>query len=435
MSGAVRDPIDDRYVPGHGDRRYSVRHYGLDLTYAPESNRLSGTAALSATAHTKLDSFVLDLASLRVSKVVVDGKRATHTHKQGHVTVKPKSAIRDGKEFEVVVTYSGSPGPMRGLDGEAGWEELEDGAIVASQPHGAPSWYPCNDRPSDKASYRIDLSVPTGYVAVANGVPRTPQRGSGTLTYGFDQDEPMATYLATVHVGRLVTQDDTQDVTLKVVSSAKHVDSAHEALRRQPEMIAFFERVFGPYPFRAGYTTVVTDDALEIPLEAQALSIFGSNFMTDRWDHQRLIAHELAHQWFGNSLTLTTWNDIWLHEGFACYSEWLWSEESGGETAQDWAERHHRRLSRMRKDLVLADPGPDKMFDDRVYKRGALTLHALRLAVGDDTFFDVLRTWTDQHRHGSVTSADFEAVVTEVAGADAAAILHPWLRETSLPSL
>ena len=150
----------------------------------------------------------------------------------------------------------------------------------------------------------------------------------------------------------------------------------------------------GPYPF-AAYTVVVTDDELEIPLEAQGLSIFGANHLDGRLGRERLVAHELAHQWFGNSLTLGRWRDIWLHEGFACYAEWLWSEESRRAVGRRHARRGTTRGSRpLPQDLVLGDPGPELMFDDRVYKRGALTLHALRLTVGDDAFFDALRAWT-----------------------------------------
>ena len=155
---------------------------------------------------------------------------------------------------------------------------------------------------------------------------------------------------------------------------------------RQAEMMGFFIRTFGAYPF-GSYAVVVTEDPLEIPLEAQSLSVFGSNFLTDDWDSVRLVAHEMSHQWFGNSLTLATWRDIWLHEGFACYAEWLWSEESGGPSADDRAREHWDRLAAAPQDLSLADPGADEMFDDRVYKRGALLLHALR---ADDRRRDVL---------------------------------------------
>nr|WP_256415840.1 MULTISPECIES: M1 family aminopeptidase [unclassified Frigoribacterium] len=196
-------------------------------------------------------------------------------------------------------------------------------------------------------------------------------------------------------------------------------------------MSCFVER-FGPYPF-ASYSVVVTDDDLEIPLEAQGLAIFGANHADGAGGSRRLIAHELAHQWFGNSVGLTTWRDIWLNEGFACYAEWIWSEASGGPSAARIAAQTRARLAGLPRDLLVGDPGPDLMFDDRVYKRGALAVHALRSAVGDVAFFDVLRAWTAEHRHGVATTADFVALATRVSGHPVGPLLRPWLDERALP--
>lgn len=203
---------------------------------------------------------------------------------------------------------------------------------------------------------------------------------------------------------------------------------------RSPEMLALFSELFGPYPF-AGYTIVVTDDELEIPLEAQGISVLGANHVDGAGGSERLVAHELAHQWFGNSLTAARWQDLWLHEGFACYAEWLWSEGSGGPVSDVLAATAWKRLSELPQDLLLADPGPDLMFDDRLYKRGALALHALRRQVGDDAFFGLLRSWVAEHRHGSVTTDDLLDHVTAQAGAPAAELLRQWVHERALPRL
>ena len=200
-------------------------------------------------------------------------------------------------------------------------------------------------------------------------------------------------------------------VPVTVVHPPGHRAGVAQAFSRQAEMLTAFTSLFGPYPF-AGYTVVVTDDPLEIPVEAQTLSTFGSNYLRTDWGAERLIAHELAHQWFGNSVTAARWRDIWLHEGFACYAEWLWSEwrwshGSGGSPAATHAVAHWNRLRRLPQNLVLADPDARTMFDDRVYKRGALFLHAIRTTVGDPAFFEMLRSWVTDNTDGSVTTEDF----------------------------
>ena len=433
--GSGDGSIDERYVPHHGDPSYTVLHYDLVVDYAPESNRLTGTATLRVRAVESVRRLRLDLNDLRVQKVLVDGARAKYRQQRASLTVDLGRELGQGEELEVLVAYGGLPHPMRGLDGDAGWEELEEGSIVASQPHGAPSWFPCNDLPSVKAPFRVEVSVPHGFTAIANGLPGERRRTSGRTVQVFDQPEPMATYLATVHVGDFVQVDQaTSPVPVGIVVPADLREQAEAALADQPAMVAHFAEVFGPYPF-GRYLAVVTPDDLEIPLEAQGLSIFGPNLLHGGWDAQRLVAHELAHQWFGNSVTLRHWNDIWLHEGFACYAEWLWSEESGRESADDQAVHHHAKLAEKDQDVLLADPGPDLMFDDRVYKRGALALHALRRTVGDSAFFDVLRTWTDRFRYANATTADLEQVVADVTGSPRTDLFDAWVRGTDLPDL
>jgi aminopeptidase N len=435
VKSRAEDLANDPYVPHHGDDSFDVEHYRLELDYSVESNHLGGRATLTAVAQGDLDRFELDLFHLRVSKVTVDGAAAAkYSHHKNRLVVRPRTTIAAGQTFTIVVAYAGSPKPMPGLDGDAGWEELADGAIVASQPHGAPSWFPCNDRPSNKATYEIEVTAPAGYVVVANGVLESSRRRSSSVVWTHVEKAPMATYLAVVHVGRYDTITGGSSVPIRTVFPTGMPRATVETFGRQDDMMSLFVRRFGDYPFE-GYTAVITADELEIPLEAQGLSTFGSNFCTTEWDHQRLIAHEMAHQWFGNSVTLTRWRDIWLHEGFACYAEWLWSEESGGPTADERAAEHWALLADQPQDLVLGDPGPDLMFDDRVYKRGALLLHALRRTVGDESFFELVRAWTSRFARGSATTDEFVAVAAEVCGASVGSLFDPWLREVTLPEL
>jgi aminopeptidase len=203
----------------------------------------------------------------------------------------------------------------------------------------------------------------------------------------------------------------------------------------QREMMDVFENLFGEYPFET-YTVVVTDDDLEIPLESLGVSVFGRNHVDGSKGSNRLVAHELAHSWFGNSLTVSTWKDIWLQEGFACYAEWLWSENSGGKSAAEWAQSFWQGLVALPQDIAVGDPGPSLMFDDRVYKRGALTVHAVRLLLGDETFFDMLRAWTSQNKFGSVTTQDFLRHVETFfgPGEELTTLFESWLFHQALPA-
>lgn len=425
----------DPYTPRHGDTSYDVTHYDLELTYKVEGNHLTGRALLDCVAATDLTHLHLDLHALHVRKVTVDGHPVKHSHSRGALRLKLSDTIEAGTRFVVAVQYSGQPRPLklRGL-GDAGWEELTDGVIVAGQPHGAPTWFPVNDRPSSKAAYRISVTAPSSYEVFSNGTLLTTTRHSSATTWIYDQPEPMAPYLATVHIGRYRTLDLKAVVPLRAVVPPERIGAFKKAFAQQPRMIETFVRLFGEYPF-GSYAVVVTDDELEIPLESQSLSSFGSNHLVTDWDAERLIAHELSHQWFGNSLTIGSWRDIWLHEGFACYAEWLWSEESGKDSAQARAQSHWDKLADLDQDLLLADPGPDLMFDDRVYKRGALLLHALRLTVGDEAFFDLLRAWTAENAYGTVTTAAFVDFVADRTEQDVATLFDVWLNRTELPPL
>jgi aminopeptidase N len=435
MTSVDQVDVSDAYVPLHGNPGYAVQSYDLDLDYRVASNRLSGRARLTLLTDAVLSGLSLDLAHLRVTKVAADTRRvARFSQRADKLHVSFDRALPAGSSVALDIAYDGSPEPFDGVCGDVGWEELSDGVIVAGQPDGAPSWFPCNDLPSEKARYRIAVTTESPYTVIANGVLVEHRVGASRTTWVFDQPEPMATYLATVQIGRYERQTHRAVVPLHTVVPARLRRDVTHDLGRQPQMLVEFQDMFGPYPF-AGYTAVVTDDDLEIPLEAQGLSVFGANHIDGRRGSERLVAHELAHQWFGNSLTVGRWQDIWLHEGFACYAEWLWSERADGQPADDFARAAWAKLAALPQDLLLADPGPDLMFDDRLYKRGALTLHALRLSIGDENFFGLLASWAAMHRHGSVGTEAFLAHAGQWTGAPVTQELTRWLDSRALPEL
>jgi aminopeptidase N len=429
----------DPYFPGNGDPRYRVHRYELALDYRPGPNRLSGTARINAIAgHSPLSEFQLNLADFRIGRVRVDGRQPHYTHRGGRLRIRPAKPLRAGAAFTVEVHWSGNPRPVGSPWGGLGWEELEDGALVASQPVGAPSWYPCNDRPADKASYLISVTTPSAYAVVVSGRLLTRTTKASTTTWVYEQSAPTSSYLVGLTIGKY------QTVLLGVpepggISQHGHVPGHllpefSRDFARQPAMMELFQELFGPYPFEE-YAVAVTEEELDVPVEAQGLSLFGSNHVDGFRGSERLIAHELAHQWFGNSVTIADWRHIWLNEGFAKYAEWLWSERSGGRSAGQLAAAAHRSLASLPQDLRLVDPGRKAMFDDRLYERGGLALHAVRCALGDEAFFLMLRSWVRLHRGGTVTTQVFAEHVGRFATEPVDELVTAWVKQAALPPL
>ncbi|GIG00135.1 M1 family metallopeptidase [Catellatospora citrea] len=427
------DRSTDSYLPEHGNGGYQVWLYDLDLKYRVGPNHLTGRATIEAVADHALSQFSLDLAGLRAARVRVDGRPARFSQRLHKLYVTPDTAIDADQEFTVEVRYAGTPRPVGGTWGDIGWDELTDGALVASQPVGAPSWFPCNDHLADKAAYRITITTDTPYTVLATGQLAARSRSGSTTTWVFERPEPTPSYLMGIQIGRYAEIELAADPVVQRAAFPPRLRTAflHD-FGRQPEMMRVLKRLFGPYPF-GEYVVVVTGDDLDDPIEAQGMSVFGANHVDGRRTHERLVVHELAHQWFGNSLTIADWRHIWLNEGFATYAEWLWSEESGGATAQDHARIWHTRLSRSPADIVVADPGVARMFDERVYKRGALTLHALRERLGDPDFFSLLQAWTAQYRHATVTTQQFVSLAAVYARQPLDDLFTDWLHTPQLP--
>ncbi|MFI7336326.1 M1 family metallopeptidase [Streptomyces sp. NPDC050085] len=429
----------DPYFPGNGDPRFRVHRYELDLDYRPVPNRLEGSARLSAIAgRAALSEFQLNLGDFRIGRIRVDGRVPHYTLRGGKLRVRPAKPLAAGAAFTVEVHYAGNPKPVNSPWGGLGWEELTDGALVASQPVGAPSWYPCNDRPADKAAYQISVTTPSAYQVVIGGRLLTRTTRASTTTWLYEQPAPTSSYLVGLSIGKYQTVL-LGDPGLSGVPQTGHVPAHLLAefsrdFARQPQMMGLFEELFGPYPF-GEYGVVVADEELDVPVEAQGLSLFGVNHVDGARGSERLVAHELAHQWFGNSVTVADWRHIWLNEGLARYAEWLWSERSGARAAHELAGISHRRLAAQPQDLKLADPGRKSMFDDRLYERGGVAVHAVRCALGDDAFFRMLREWAVVHRHGVVSTQMFAGHVERFAPGPVDELFDDWVYGTRLPPL
>ncbi|MET8148857.1 M1 family aminopeptidase [Actinoplanes sp. NPDC049668] len=639
--------IGDPYFPLAGNGGYDVRHYGLDITYAPATDALAGVATISAQATQDLSSFNLDFDGLTLRSLTVDGLPAAWSRADGELTVTPRRGLRRGQPFTVVAGYDGVPQVIQDPNlGASGVFATDDGMVIVGQPEVASTWFPVNDHPLDKASYTIRITAPQGLESVSNGVPtgRTTRRGWTTTTW--EAREPMASYLATATVGEYrvktyraggiryldaldpklftpaavprtgsrmaLTQDgqpsykrltrtiavpaggaglsfhvtrDTEDgwdfffveartagaqdwttlpdanghstadtgaaclyapdlhpfllhyltpgadtcaptgssgrwwaatgrsdgyepwtidlsgyagrtveVSLSAVNDQSVTfagafvddvvvstgegstsfeddgstldgwapggppagspanpsnwisgtvadgpptlgDTAAGSLAREPEILGFLAGVFGPYPFSASGGIVDSTTAFGFALENQTRPVYAQDFFGTPQDGDAVVVHELAHQWYGDSLALARWQDIWLNEGFATYAEWMWSEREGLGTAQQVFDFLYGTFA---DDptfwaLPIGDPGPQHLFDTPVYVRGAMTLHMLRQTVGDPAFFRILRTWATVHRGGDVTTGEFVDLAERISGRSLDKLFATWLHSPIRP--
>ncbi|TCB97713.1 M1 family peptidase [Micromonospora zingiberis] len=428
--------LADSYVPGSGNGGYDVDHYRLAVRYDPADDQLTGRAEVTATATQKLSRFNLDLAGLEVSSVTVDGAPARHRHADGELVVTPGQGLGTGSRFTVEVTYAGVPEAVTdGVLGGGGFQHTDDGAIALGQPHSAATWFPVNDHPSDKATYDIEVTVPDGLAALSNGVPGERTTAAGWTTWRWAERSPMASYLTTLVIGDYRVDSTTHDgkpLVTAVPTGMPATGPQARSLSRTGEIADYLATLFGPYPFEAYGGVVVADERIGYALETQSRPVYGPGFFRSGQPNYGVVVHELAHQWFGNSVALARWSDIWLNEGFASYAEWLWEEHDGGRSAQRNFELQYAGTDWTRRTL---DPGPGQMFSSAVYKRGALAVHALRRTVGDDAFFEMLRAWTTERRDGTATTEDFVALAERISGRSLGPFFDTWLTGTTPPAL
>jgi aminopeptidase N len=423
--------LGDPYFPKAGNGGYEVDHYNLGLRYF-QHGRLLGIARIDATATQDLSRFDLDFRGSHVERLTVDGEDAAVERDGQELVVTPVNVLANGDAFRVRVYYAGKPSAIIDPDGsKEGWLHTGDGAVALGEPQGSPAWYPCNDYPTDKATYRVYVTVPKGLQGISNGTLVKRHRHTGSTSFKWSVDEPMATYLSTVAIGKF----DLDRARIAGVPSWVAIDP-HEAQgassleRSIRDVLGFESGKFGTYPFSASGATVDNGPPVGYALETQTRPFFPYP------PGESLVVHELAHQWFGDSVTPSRWQDIWLNEGFAEWSEWFWAEKHGGPSAQKRFDELYATAASNSSfwNPPPGDPGgPEHLFDNTIYVRGAMALQALRHMVGKATFLEILRDWESQHRYGNVATADFIALAEADSGQDLDAFFQDWLYEPGKP--
>jgi aminopeptidase N len=439
--GRGADGLGDPYFPRAGNGGYDVTGYDIQIRYDPSTDRLEGHTTITAQATDRLSQFNLDL-KLAALAVTVNDQPARIRQDGGELQVTPAQPVPADRPMVVNVNYAGVPSDIAHGDGTArAWVRTAEGAVAVGEPESAAWWYPSNDHPSDKATVAVTVTVPAGVEVISNGalIGGPEPAGPGWETWRWKANEPMATYLAFVAIGQydIVRRDTPFGPYLAAYAQGlapQVAADARAALERTPEIIKFLSEIFGPYPF--GNLGGVVPDAptLRFALETQTRPVYGPVFFIGGADVS-VVVHELAHQWFGDSVSMRQWRDIWLNEGFATYAEWLYSERTGGLSAQQTAAQTYALYPADADywQTTPGNPGTAKVLTRAVYTRGAMALQALREKVGDADFFTALRTWTTERRGGNGAVEDFLAVLERVSGDEVDDVAQAWLFSPTRP--
>ncbi|MGW7279813.1 M1 family metallopeptidase, partial [Streptomyces sp. NPDC054844] len=438
--------VGDRLFPHLGNPGYDVTAYDLSFTYSgSNSEPLKAVTIIDARTTADLDRLNLDFAHGKVDSVEVDGEPAGFATAGEDLVVTPEDTLDEGDRTKITVRHTSDP--VYPEDRQGGWVRTADGLAMANQADVAHLVFPCNDHPSDKARFTISVTAPDGLTAVANGLPTDVDRVGGVTTWTYRTQHPMATELAQVSIGRSTVLHRTGPHGLPVrdVVPTKHRAALEPWLEKTPDQITWMENKVGRYPFET-YGLLMADATTGFELETQTLSLFERELFTEpaypAWYVESIMVHELAHQWFGNSVSPRTWSDLWLNEGHATWYEALYAEESADKPMAARMKAAYGASDRWRTaGGPPAVPKPPKngsktgIFRSNVYDGAALVLYALRQEIGRPAFERLERAWVTRHQDGTATTADFVRLASEISGRDLGDFFRAWLYGEKTPPM
>ncbi|WP_433607499.1 M1 family metallopeptidase [Dactylosporangium sp. CA-139114] len=425
-------PVADPMYPTYGNPGVDVLHYGLDLAWQPQTKTLTGTATLRLRAAAELSEVKLDFSkAYTLDGITLNGAAATGAVTGTKLTV--AAAVAKDAFATLVVKYHGTPTtvpmPSHRTDVEPlGLTVTGGGELWTMQePYGASTWYPVNDQPSDKALYDIAVTVPDGWSAIANGALKS-QDGN---TFTYTSAEPVASYLTTLAVGQYKkeTASGPYGIPLTYWYRPGRDDKALPYLRKSPQYLAWLEQRFGPYPFGSAGVLMVSSAA---GMETQQMITMGLPTLKSSLDADLL--HEYAHQWFGDAVTPTTWNDLWLNEGWASYAQHLYTNERDKVTMQQWEVWARGVDAQLRKTVgPPGKPRADSFAESNVYICPALMLHQIHKQLGDAAFFSLATDWAHKNRGTAQDRTSFIAFVNQHTGKDFTSLINTWLDSPTTP--
>ena len=460
LPGAVS--ANDPYAPGHGNGGYDVQNYSISMLYLKSDGidaTIKAVATITAKATQNLSKFSLDLNDLKTTKVTINNKSAKFSTTSSKISITPPQGILKGKVFTTAVSYEGKPGAYLG-EGETtpsqGWLHTKTGTLAVGEPYVASYWFPSNDHPSDKATFTIAVTAPAALTVVSNGNLKVdPVVKSGTKTWVWVEKYPMAPHNTVLAVGDYTLLKSVTTSGIPVISAyensigAEGAVTVRKALDFIPSAMDTYIARFGKYPLETT-GAIVADIALNYAMETQERPLYSiSNLNSYAENLSTVVIHELAHQWYADSVTPKRWSDMWLNEGFASYAQWVWGEDQKNEPAlyqanyfyNATAENFPHRASVTSQfaydafwSVKVGQPAVPDLFSKAVYTRGAMTLHALRTTVGDATFYDILKGWATKKAYSNATNQEFIAFAQSKTKIDLKQLFIDWLDTTSKPT-
>jgi aminopeptidase N len=443
VEGGRSTPVEDSYYPAKGDPSIDTLHYRLDLHWDRKARVLRGVATIRLRAAQDDRAIRLDLSRrLHVTRVRVDGRRVGARHYGNHLAV--RSPIRRGERRTVRVSYRGTPGPVAApgsrLDAHRlGLQVVNHGQLRTMQePFGAFTWYPVNDQPSDKALYDVRVSAPRGWVGVSNGRLAARRVVHGRTVTRWTNPAPMSSYLVTLAVGpyRRYHQSGPHGLPITYWVPRDRPGLLTWLRDTTPSGMRWLERRLGPYPFdRVGIVVVPGPSAME----TQTLVTLGAQeYRAGRQRVRSVVVHELAHQWYGDTVTPRDWRDVWMNEGMATYQHSLWVSTQSKHPRRRW-----RSIVGLwhRWDLYYRHRyGPPGAYDrhefgsTNVYYPVALMWEHLRVRLGDARFNRLVRAWPQTHRHTNADREDLIAWFETQSGEELSTFFDRWLNSIRTPT-
>ncbi|MFI5808003.1 M1 family metallopeptidase [Streptomyces sp. NPDC051561] len=442
--------IGDPLFPHLGNPGYDVLSYDIALTYGGDNSKpLTAVTTIEARATDRLEHINLDFAHGTVQSVVVNGVRAKFTATGEDLVVTPVRTVHRGGRTVITVKHTSNP---VGNTSDGGWVRTGDGLAMANQADAAHRVFPCNDHPSDKAYFTFRVTAPKSQTVVANGLPSAmPRAAKGlngkqdTRSWTYRTSHPMATELAQVSIGdsAVLRRTGPHGLPVRDVVPAKDVKLLEPWLKKTPAHLRWMEERVGRYPFET-YGVLVAEATTGFELETQTLSLFERSLFTGggypQWYVDSIMVHELAHHWFGNSVSPRGWSDLWLNEGHATWYEALYADKQRPLQARMKAAYANsdgwRRAGGPPAAPKPSGPGQKiGIFRPVVYEGSALVLYALRQEIGEAAFDRVERRWVRKHRDSSATTSDFVELASDVADRDLSGFFEQWLYGANTPPM